>query len=84
MKKIKLLIIPMILILLCGCENKECNEGKITGKLYKKPYTSYVISGKVIVPIKHKEKYLIELNQDCTFEVDEETFNSLNKRWGVY
>lgn len=68
-----LLIIP-ILLCITGCSKNDCSNGKITGKYYRKPYTTYVKSGKVFVPIHHSEKWQIELNESCTFEVRKEEF----------
>ncbi len=75
-----LMIVAFCLILMgiTGCSNNDkCNEGTITGKMYKKAHTTFRRTGKITIPIRHPERYLIELNQNCTFEVDKETFDKL-------
>ncbi len=76
MKKLLVLIIVAIFVV-TGCSNIDCSSGKVTGKYYRKAYTSYTHTGKVMIPHHHSEKWQIELNQSCTFNVTKEEFKKI-------
>lgn len=63
----KTLVIPILLIILCGCT--QLTDGKVTvvDKVYHESYTTttYVMAGKVMVPITsyRPEEYVLVVRQ---------------------
>lgn len=75
--KIKVIILMIsVLFLITGCNDpcRNLSTTKITSMEYKKAWTSYAYTGKIMIPIYHSEEYLIIIDS-CSIRVDEETFN---------
>lgn len=80
----KLLGIILASIALVGCSTKPlvyCDErvdAVVINKEYKKPYITPIMSGKVVVPITHPEKYIVILQYDNVKEsIDSESLYEL-------
>lgn len=79
--KTKLTIILALLALaLAGCEEHKINKGVVVDKSMTPAYTSFIYSGKVMIPIIHRPYYRVGVRDNGiieTFSVNEETYSAL-------
>lgn len=79
----KLLGIALASMMLVGCTQVAVYDNKtvdavVVDKEYKKSYTTHVMSGKVLVPIRHPEKHFVTLQyKDVRDTIENESLYNL-------
>ena len=91
MKKIFIMILVLMLgcSILCGCAELvsteyETVDVEIIDEYYRGPYTSFVFSGKVLIPISRPATYRIDVEYDgVKYSIyDSDTYNIYKDRVG--